>query len=84
MRFPPARNYRITFSMVQSINNVIQKTKRKPGRPKKEGGPAKLIALRLPLDTAGAVDAWAEKNEVTRSTAIRRLVELGLKAKGRK
>jgi hypothetical protein len=29
-----------------------------------------------------ALDAWAEKHDVNRSEAIRRLVELGLKAKG--
>jgi hypothetical protein len=28
-----------------------------------------------------ALDAWAEKHDVTRSEAIRRLVELGLKVK---
>jgi metal-responsive CopG/Arc/MetJ family transcriptional regulator len=31
----------------------------------------------------GAIDAWAEKHKVSRSEAIRRLVELGLKAKGK-
>jgi hypothetical protein len=30
------------------------------------------------------VDAWAVANEATRSEAIRRLVELGLKTKGPK
>jgi hypothetical protein len=29
----------------------------------------------------GAVDEWASGNETTRSDAIRRLVELGLKVK---
>jgi hypothetical protein len=29
------------------------------------------------------LDAWAVANEVTRSEAIRRLVELGLKSKGK-
>jgi metal-responsive CopG/Arc/MetJ family transcriptional regulator len=28
-----------------------------------------------------ALDAWAEKHDVSRSEAIRRLVELGLKGK---
>jgi metal-responsive CopG/Arc/MetJ family transcriptional regulator len=30
-----------------------------------------------------AVDRWREKEEASRSEAIRRLVELGLKAKGK-
>jgi hypothetical protein len=29
----------------------------------------------------GAIEDWAAKNETTRSEAIRRLIELGLKAK---
>jgi hypothetical protein len=29
------------------------------------------------------VEAWAEANDTTRSEAIRRLVEIGLKAKGK-
>jgi hypothetical protein len=29
----------------------------------------------------GAIEVWAAKNETTRSEAIRRLIELGLKAK---
>jgi metal-responsive CopG/Arc/MetJ family transcriptional regulator len=35
----------------------------------------------LPVDLTANVDAWAESREVSRSEAIRRLVELGLKAK---
>jgi hypothetical protein len=30
-----------------------------------------------------SIDTWGEEREVSRSEAIRRLVELGLKAKGR-
>jgi hypothetical protein len=35
----------------------------------------------MPPSTVDAVDDWALKNETTRSDAIRRLVELGLKVK---
>jgi metal-responsive CopG/Arc/MetJ family transcriptional regulator len=35
----------------------------------------------LPVELTAAVDKWAEDNEANRSEAIRRLVELGLKAK---
>jgi metal-responsive CopG/Arc/MetJ family transcriptional regulator len=31
-----------------------------------------------------ALDNWAEKNDVSRSEAIRRLVEIGLKAKAKR
>jgi hypothetical protein len=57
--------------------------------PKKRGRPATgkdpLIGARFPPDLIDAIDAWAAAGEqaLTRSAAIRRLVELGLKAKGK-
>lgn len=39
------------------------------------------IPARLTPEIAKALDAWAAKQEVSRSEAIRRLVEIGLKAK---
>ena len=41
-----------------------------------------LSAVRLPNDLTAAIDAWAQTYEISRSEAIRRLVELALKAKG--
>lgn len=55
--------------------------------PKKRGRPATgkdpAVVVRFPPTLTEAVDAWAAKagDGVTRSEAIRRLVELGLKAK---
>ncbi|MDB5610504.1 MAG: hypothetical protein JWP25_7404 [Bradyrhizobium sp.] len=40
-----------------------------------------VSAVRLPAGVTSQIDAWAEAHEVSRSEAIRRLVELGLKAK---
>jgi hypothetical protein len=56
--------------------------KKSMGRPPgiKYGG---TIPARFEISTMEALDAWAEKHNVTRSEAIRRLVELGLKAKGK-
>jgi hypothetical protein len=44
-----------------------------------------LVGVRLQDDEIKAIDRWARKQEppVTRPEAIRRLVELGLKAKGK-
>jgi hypothetical protein len=44
-----------------------------------------VSAVRLPPDVTAAVDKWAARqdSELTRSEAIRRLVELGLKVKGK-
>lgn len=51
--------------------------KRKVGRP--ATGVDRLVAARMPEDMIASIEAWAAKNRVDRSEAIRRLVELGLK-----
>ena len=48
------------------------------GRPKREGGVDPMISTRFPKDTVEAIEAWAVKNNLGRSEAIRRLVVLGL------
>jgi len=42
------------------------------------------IGVRLPVKLIAAIDASAKADNVTRSEAIRRLIEAGLEAKGRK
>ncbi len=44
-----------------------------------------MIGARFPPELTARVDAWANKTEggIPRADAIRRLVELGLKAKGK-
>jgi metal-responsive CopG/Arc/MetJ family transcriptional regulator len=37
------------------------------------------IALRLPAPMSEAIDTWAAKSSISRSEAIRRLIEAGLK-----
>jgi hypothetical protein len=39
-----------------------------------------ISAVKLSADLTAHIDAWANANEITRSEAIRRLVELGLKS----
>jgi hypothetical protein len=60
-------------------NKVI--LKKKAGRPATGNDPVR--AIRLSDEFVSKVDAWAEKQDDApgRSEAIRRLVELGLKAK---
>jgi ribbon-helix-helix CopG family protein len=53
--------------------------KKKRGRP--STGRGAMVSSRVPPTTVDAIDEWASRNETTRSDAIRRLVELGLKAK---
>ena len=65
------------------------KTSIKKATPKRRGRPATGKAptrtLRLTDEFIAKVDAWAvlQSDEPVRSEAIRRLVELGLKAKGK-
>lgn len=40
--------------------------------------------MRLPAPLVEAIDRWADDNGVSRSEAMRRLIELGLQAKGKR
>jgi len=62
-------------------NKVI--LKKKAGRPATGNDPVR--AIRLSDDFLAKVDAWAaqQDDELGRSEAIRRLVEIGLKVKGK-
>ena len=44
---------------------------------------AETIPARFEIEAMKLLDAWAKKHDVSRSEAIRRLVELGLKVKGK-
>jgi hypothetical protein len=54
---------------------------KKRGRPATGNDPARTI--RLSDEFIASADTWAKAHGVTRSEAIRRLVEIGLKAKGK-
>jgi hypothetical protein len=57
------------------------KSGKRIGRPPTGRDPA--VSARLPPPIIKAIDGWAKQNDVkTRAEAIRRLVEMGLKAKG--
>jgi hypothetical protein len=65
------------------MKKSIPVNKKSRGRPKKQGGVDPVSAVRLPATLTKQVDAWGEDHDASRSEAIRRLVELGLKAKGK-
>jgi hypothetical protein len=73
-RASPRLPFLVNLFMAKSIK-VNQK---KRGRP--ATGRDLVSAARLPAELTAAVDKWAEDHEANRSEAIRRLVELGLKA----
>jgi hypothetical protein len=64
--------------MKKSIKVAPQKRGR--GRPP-SGGRDPHVTIRMPAALITNADAWGKANDVGRSEAIRRLVELGLKAK---
>jgi hypothetical protein len=66
--------------MAPSTKNVVRK---RSGRPATGQDP--VTAIRLSKELRETVDKWAGKqhDSPSRSEAIRRLVELGLKAKGK-
>src|ERR1700730_12233356 len=57
-------------------------------QPKQRGRPATgkdpLLTVRAPRAIIQAIEGWAAKNQMTRSAAVRCLVELGLKAEIKK
>jgi hypothetical protein len=65
------------------MKKSISVNKKAVGRPKKKGGVYPVSAVRLPPEVSASVDDWASKqgDAPSRSEAIRRLVELGLKVK---
>jgi hypothetical protein len=67
------------------MKKSISVNKKSRGRPKKKGGVHPVTAVRLSPEVGAALDQWAAQQDdgPSRSEAIRRLVELGLKAKVR-
>jgi hypothetical protein len=65
--------------MAKQTKTVHKKSRGRPAGQRY----AETIPARLEPTTVVAVDTWAAANDVSRSEAIRRLVEIGLKAKGK-
>jgi hypothetical protein len=59
----------------------ISVKRKKPGRP--ATGTQPLYGVRISDELMAQIQKWATDNSATISEAIRRLVELGLKAKGK-
>jgi hypothetical protein len=65
--------------MPKQEKTVFKKSRGRPAGVKY----GSTIPARFEIDAMEALDGWAVKHKVSRSEAIRRLVELGLKAKSR-
>jgi hypothetical protein len=64
------------------MRKSIKVTPKKRGRPATGRNP--FLTARVPQEAIDAIEAWAVANEISRSEAIRRLLELGLSAPKRK
>lgn len=71
---------RLAFMVASIMARSIKVASKRRGRPP-TGGRDPGIHIRLPEEMLSTVDTWAVSKDVTRSEAIRRLVELGLKVK---
>lgn len=60
-------------------STISSTQKRKRGRPPNPAGPRLSIPISFPPDMVAALDAYAATAEITRSEAVRKLIELGLK-----
>ena len=56
---------------------TVSPKKRGRGRPP-SGGRDPNLPVRVPKELVAEIEDWADKNETTRSEAIRRLIKLGL------
>lgn len=63
------------------MSKLDNKPRGRVGRPPIEGD---QLRARAPSSLVRAVEEWAYANRVTRTEAIRRLIELGLKATSEK
>jgi hypothetical protein len=57
--------------------SIMVMPKKRRGRPA-SGGRDPQVVMRMPADIIKRVDQWAKLNDITRSEAIRRLVEHSL------
>jgi len=62
-----------------TFKNIVRQKKRGRGRPVTVEADTPL-GIRLPGKQLETIDAWAEAHDVSRSEAIRRLVDRGLAA----
>jgi hypothetical protein len=88
LELEPGRKLTLPSGLIIRYHNLMS-TPRKNGIKKRPGRPATgqgiQIGTRWSESTVDAVDAWAarQSDKPGRSEAIRRLVELGLKGKGK-
>jgi hypothetical protein len=76
---PYLRSLSTMLSRILVIRMSTPPKRKKDGRLRKPQSNDVAVAGRVPATTAGALDAYAKKFGITRSAAVRRLIEAGLK-----
>jgi hypothetical protein len=86
LRLEPGRKLvtspRLGFTLYAIMSKSISVKRKKVGRP--ATGTEQLYGVRIAEPLMKQIMDWAKSQGATRSEAIRRLVELGLKVKGAK
>jgi hypothetical protein len=62
---------------------IVKRKSKKMGRPPTVRG-ENFVGVRLPTELLNVVDGWAKASKMTRSEAIRELIERGLATKPRR
>jgi hypothetical protein len=62
-------------------NRKSKRSGRRVGAGRPSTGQDPIFSFRIPKELVGEIEAWADAQDVTRSDALRRLVEHGLKTK---
>jgi hypothetical protein len=70
---------RLAFTLYGNMAKSISVKRKKAGRP--ATGTEPLYGVRMSDELMAQIQKWGRENSATRSEAIRRLVELGLKVK---
>ena len=60
------------------MSKSVNVTRKKRGRPAIGKDPDPFLTARVPPDTIDTIERWAAIGKITRSEAIRRLLDLGL------
>lgn len=68
------------YTIIMKTSISVDRKIRGRGRPPKTGGADLSIPARLPPSLVGALDRYAENAGISRSEAIRQLIEAGLLA----
>jgi hypothetical protein len=81
LRHDPLAKLLLPIGSISCYTTIVSKSGdviRRRGRPATGKIPDPFLTARVPQDTIDAIERWADSGKITRSEAIRRLLNLGL------